>query len=257
METVLIPVASLILTFFALWDSYNNKNKKIMWLLSAIATVLATAMGYSSYQDVLEQNELKSQLKELRLRYDSLNNEVLKNIIGSGFPTFNLRGVDGGYVGLLINNGDYPIYNVVIQVIDPIKIQSCKLGSVRDSIFLDQDCINNALLEYSISEIPPKKSLVVKNILIKEDYESKVGEYYIRELKISTRTTTTIQQVVIQLRKGYSMPSFRIWEPVKRSFYESEKHKIVMLHDVFNVNWDSHFPVSVDNRFLKSDQTSK
>jgi hypothetical protein len=247
---LLLPMIATVIAI--LWD-YEHKPKRLVVVLCCI-TVLGTI---AAIQDRIvsgrESDKQQEKIIQLSNKYDSLHDVTIKNVIGVGYSLFTLRSgfEPNEYVGMIINDNEYPSYNIEIQVTHIEGLKKCLRKMEGNKIYLDAICCYDNTRTFSIDEVRPKSSKYINELRINSG-----DEFIYLEIMYKSRSANILQQVIIKLGKGLCQSSYRIWE------FEPSKHwnhsgvdKLIFTHngiDNFKPDWELEFPIPVPNRILRT-----
>jgi hypothetical protein len=247
---LLLPMIATIIAI--LWD-YGHKPKKLVFILCSVTIFGTIAAIFDRCSSDKESVHQQKQIVELSSKYDSLHETTLKNVMGKGYSTFTVRSgfEPGEYVGLIVNDNDYPSYNVEIQVTHIESLKNCYVEKFNDKVYLDAICFADANRGFFIGEVRPKSSRYINDLRINSD-----RQFLYLEITYNSRSANVLQQVIIKLGKGLCQSSYRIWEfEPSMHWNEAGVDKLIETHngiDGLNPNWENEFPVPVPNRILRT-----
>jgi hypothetical protein len=215
-------------------------------------------------QKINEQTEKIIELnQELTNRTEKYNDEMKRYVLGDGYPIFGLKSQRGEFIGILFNDNRYPCYDVHVRIFDAVDYLKCFMGMRGDTdVIIDEECHTSQGYSYDVQSIPPVKYIFIDRdkfpVKTKEGGKGlKFGDVLMMEITINTRTVNTVQQMFIQLRKGFCLRAYRIWTSKLGTSLNDRQTNYTLATSVNEIpgyvpEWDKVF-LPMNNRILKGD----
>lgn len=191
-------ILTAVLGIFAVLKEYKKKGSKKLEKAGVVLIILISVLlSASILLEVLSSRDLKNKEEELN-----------KYILGEGYAVFNIYGgsKQGEYTGLLESKSKYPIYDVSLLVTDFDEAIKCKTSLDGEEFYFDTDCYFDNSTNVEGKTIPPGIAAFLVYSL------NSPSEFKNLEIKLTSRSTSTLQQAVYKLQSGICPQSYRIYK---------------------------------------------
>lgn len=159
---VIIALAAGLLSAYQYIDSVHKDSKdeeisnrlieaqqKALKATEDIAKVQEKALVVSeNLKDAQDQNIIKSNnLIEAQAKVNQLQDELIKQVIGEGYPRLNLMNSSGSNFEFSVNGSShYPIFKVNTRISNSQKLLACKNNSFPNKVELDKSCYDSGTI---------------------------------------------------------------------------------------------------------------
>lgn len=167
-DTILVCIIIIIALAAGLLSAYqyidgvqkdkNNKNTTIQ-LIKAQQEINAVNNKISDAQEkaLILSEELKNSqnhsleksnaLIEAQSKISKIQSEIIDQVIGKGYPIFNLMNSKGENFEVFIQgSSDYPLYKVFVKLLDSEKLIKCKAIHKDYKVLVDKSCFDDSLI---------------------------------------------------------------------------------------------------------------
>ena len=162
-----------------------------------------------SQQDNISKTE---KLAEAQKKINELQGEMLKQVIGSGYPKLKIMNSLGNNFQFFIEpSTGYPIYQTNLRISDAAKMKQCPFETVGKTTNIDKTCYDKCELFKSSQPFDMIGSLMnlIEFILPKKSY------YLVTEFM--AKNVTCIQYSILKYENGKVKHSYRIYEVSKEN----------------------------------------
>lgn len=170
------------------------------------ALVVSEELKEAQNQNIEKSNSLiKAQIKIYQLQ-----DEIIKQVIGKGYPRLNLLNSSGSNFEFSISgNSNYPIFKVNTRILDSQKLLACKHMNVSNVVEIDKSCYFAAIIWSEGQPIDLSGThLNFINLLLPKQ------EYYLTT-EFICKNINVVQYSIIKFDGDNSNHSFRIYEVSK------------------------------------------
>ncbi|MCY7358811.1 MAG: hypothetical protein LH609_15405 [Rudanella sp.] len=203
-----------------------------------------------SVQDSLN-NKISSLIKDNYELSKSLTNNTLQTnryVLGDGYAVFILigRAQSNQYFGIVESLSNYPIYDLSVSVTDFDETIKCRSNYVGKTFMIEQDCFLKNTKDNSVNILRPRNySPFIYEVNSTEKYKK-------LEVKIYTRNTNILQQIIFKLQKGHCPQSYRTYQYLTKS----DSFKLIKSDNKLNISdreWTQSF-MPINRRMLGIDE---
>lgn len=100
-------------------------------------------IAFAQKQTIKKTNELVEAQKTIT----NLQDEIIKQVLGNGYPKLNVINSKGENFDFFIQgNNQYPIFKINIRITDAEKILNCNHKFVNETVEIDKSCYDKSIL---------------------------------------------------------------------------------------------------------------
>lgn len=207
-----------------------NANEKIS-LSQAIALKASERLNDAQLETIEKANDLI----EAQNKIDRLQGEVIKQVLGDGYPALLFTDSQGSEFEIFIkSSSSYPIFDLRLRIIDGEKLKNCKFTESEHSITMDRSCFNTCIL------FDPLKGLDLQGGRMHFiDYKLQKKDYYI-VTEFMSKHLTCIQYSIISYSGNILIHSYRLYK-ISDDGLHIEKILYSSNSDILESQYKEHF----------------
>lgn len=179
------------------------------------------------------------ELIEANKKINELTNETLKSALGDGFLKVDLLRVQPDeYQFVVINNSNYPIYDVSIEFIDFDEVMKCQHEKIDGKLTFLRECFQKSVTRFeNINFIPNTERYFPNRFKFVNGYK----HFYI---KIHSRNSSTVRQCIFKEKKdGLWDQSYRFYQYKNSLIKKIDEKNTIGVSESY---WIEHFTNTID-----------